>query len=69
VLKNILSKVNMDISKDTKQMIHNYILMALNACGVDDEKKAEHHAKVASACIAYELEQCVDNSLHDHGSA
>jgi hypothetical protein len=58
----------MDISKDTKQMIHNYILMALNACGVEDEK-AEHHAKVASACIVLELGQCVDNSLHDHDSA
>jgi hypothetical protein len=58
----------MKITPDTKQMIEHYILMALNACGVDDEKKAEHHAKVASACIAYELEQCVDNSLHDHDS-
>jgi hypothetical protein len=53
-LKNILSKVNMDISKDTEQMIQSYILMALNACGVD-ERKAEHHAKVATKCIMFEL--------------
>lgn len=39
---------------DTEQMIRNYILMALNACEVD-EKKAQHHAKVATACIMLEL--------------
>ena len=55
LLKNILSEVNMDISKDTKQMIQSYILMALNACGVEDERKAEHHAKVATKCIVLEL--------------
>jgi len=51
------------IDPDTKQMIHNYVLMALNACGVDDERKAEHHAKVASACIELELKELVDNPI------
>ena len=60
-LKNILTKVIMDIDPDTKQMIEHYILMALNVGGVDDERKAEHHAKVATKCIVLELEQCVEN--------
>ena len=67
-LRNILTKVIMDIGPDTKQMIQSYILMALNACGVD-EKKAEHHAKVATKCIVLELGQCVDNSVGDNSSA
>jgi len=50
----------MDISKDTKQMIHNYILMALNACSMDDDN-AEHYARVATACIESELKELQDN--------